>query len=86
VKGSKVNQVKFVLPLIAIALASGAVMAQEPNYNLIDGGWQNFNPDGSSSADGWFLGGGFELKSRKARFHLGAEIGQLGSSNVWEIG
>ena len=77
---------RIVPALVVIALASGAAMAQEPNYNLIDAGWWNFNPDGSSSEDGWFLGGGFELKSKKARFHLGAEIGQLGSSTTWEIG
>jgi hypothetical protein len=87
-KGSNVNHAKFVLLPIALALVlvSGTVAAQEPNYNLIDGGVWNLNPDGASSEDGWFLGGGFEVKSRKARFHIGAEIGKLGSSNAWELG
>jgi len=81
-----VSHAKILVPLIVIALASAVAHAQEPNYNLIDGGWWNFNPDEATSEDGWFLGGGFELKSRKMRFHLGAEIGRLGSSTTWEIG
>ena len=58
------SHARIVIPLIVIALASSAASAQEPNYNLVDGGWWNINPDEASSEDGWFLGGGFELTSK----------------------
>jgi hypothetical protein len=81
-----VSHARIVPFLIVVALASGAVLAQEPNYDLVEGGWWNVNPDGASSEDGWFLGGGFEFQPRTARFHVGVEIGQLGPWNTWEIG
>jgi hypothetical protein len=81
-----VKPFKIVAAVFAIAIVSGVTLAQEPNYNLIEGGWWNFNPDEVRSEDGYFLGGLVELKSRSMRFQLTAEIGRLGSSTTWELG
>jgi hypothetical protein len=79
------NRALNVLIVICIVLAASAVHAQSVSWNYAEGGYWNVDPDNTSSENGWFLGGQFEV-GKKVRFHFFGEFGDAGPYNQWQLG
>jgi hypothetical protein len=78
------NRALRILLVIAIVALAGVVHAQTVNWKYAEGGWGIFDPDRSSSENGWFLGGAVDLG--KLPIHLFGEFGDYDRIDIWQIG
>lgn len=72
------------LLVAAVLMIAGTAHAQTVNWNYAEGGWGRIDPDDSSSENGLFLGGAFELGN--VPIHLFGEFGDYDRIDIWQVG
>ena len=77
------------IAVISLLALSAPAMAEGPNWNFIEGGWQSVEIDGGAGGDvdgdGFLIGGAFEIGSswhlmasyQNADFDFGVDLDQL---------
>lgn len=72
-----------ILLVAVVVFLAGTAQAQTVNWKYVEGGWGTFDPDQSSSDDGWFVGGAVDLG--KVPIHLFADFADFGL-DIYQVG
>jgi len=73
-----------VLTVVAVVLLAGTAHAQSVNWKWVEAGWAKFDPSHSTSRNGWFAAGAFDLKN--IPIHLFAEYADFDRYDLWQVG